>query len=98
HRDLHSFPTRRSSDLYKYTSLQSSFSVNNIALVNGRPMLLNLKDLIREFVNHRHEVVIRRTQYELDQAEKRAHILEGFLIALDQDRKSTRLNSSHVKI
>src|SRR5690606_11625800 len=66
-----------------YTSLQSSFSVNNIALVNGRPMLLNLKDLIREFVNHRHEVVIRRTQYELDQAEKRAHILEGFLIALD---------------
>lgn len=71
------------NQLYKYTSLQSSFSVNNIALVNGRPMLLNLKDLIREFVNHRHEVVIRRTQYELDQAEKRAHILEGFLIALD---------------
>lgn len=71
------------NQLFKYTSLQSSFSVNNIALVKGRPMLLNLKDMIREFVNHRHEVVTRRTQYELDQAEKRAHILEGYLIALD---------------
>ncbi len=71
------------NQLFKYTSLQSSFSVNNIALVKGRPMLLNLKDLIREFVDHRHEVVIRRTQYELEQAEKRAHILQGFLIALD---------------
>lgn len=71
------------NQLFKFTSLQSSFSVNNIALVKGRPMLLNLKDMIREFVDHRHEVVIRRTQYELDQAEKRAHILEGFLIALD---------------
>lgn len=71
------------NQLFKYTALQSSFSVNNIALVKGRPMLLNLKDLIREFVDHRHEVVVRRTQFELDQAEKRAHILQGYLIALD---------------
>lgn len=71
------------NQLFKYTALQSSFSVNNIALVKGRPVLLNLKDMIREFVNHRHEVVIRRTQYELEQAEKRAHILQGYLIALD---------------
>ncbi|PTN09322.1 DNA gyrase subunit A [Mangrovibacterium marinum] len=69
--------------LYKYTQLQTSFSVNNIALVNGRPKLLNLKDLIRYFVDHRHEVVVRRTQYELEQAEKRAHILEGLIIASD---------------
>ncbi len=71
------------NNLYKYTSLQTSFSVNNIALVAGRPMLLNLKDLIHHFVEHRHEVVIRRTKYELAEAEKRAHILEGLLIALD---------------
>lgn len=71
------------NQLYKYTSLQSSFSVNNIALVKGRPMLLTLKDMIREFVDHRHEVVTRRTQFELEQAEKRAHILQGYLIALD---------------
>ncbi len=71
------------NQLYKYTALQTSFSVNNIALVNGRPELLNLKDLVREYVNHRHEVVTRRAQYELEQAEKRAHILEGYLIALD---------------
>ena len=71
------------NNLYKYTALQSSFSVNNVALVHGRPMLLNLKDLIVHFVNHRHEVVIRRTKYELSEAEKRAHILEGLLIALD---------------
>ena len=71
------------NNLYKYTSLQSSFSVNNIALVHGRPMTLNLKDLIVHFVSHRHEVVVRRTQYELREAEKRAHILEGLLIALD---------------
>ncbi|MBL0103908.1 MAG: DNA gyrase subunit A [Bacteroidetes bacterium] len=71
------------NNLYKYTSLQSSFSVNNVALVHGRPMTLNLKDLIVHFVNHRHEVVIRRTKYELSEAEKRAHILEGLLIALD---------------
>jgi DNA gyrase subunit A len=69
--------------LYKYTALQSSFSVNNIALVNGRPQLLNLKDLIHYFVDHRHDVLIRKTKYELDQAEKRAHILEGLLIAID---------------
>ncbi len=69
--------------LYKYTQLQTSFSVNNIALVKGRPKLLNLKDLIRYFVDHRHEVVTRRTQYELEQAEKRAHILEGLIIASD---------------
>jgi DNA gyrase subunit A len=69
--------------LYKYTALQSAFSVNNIALVKGRPQMLNLRDMIHHFVDHRHEVVVRRTQYELDQAEKRAHILEGLLIALD---------------
>ncbi len=69
--------------LYKYTALQSSFSVNNIALVNGRPRLLNLKELIGYFVDHRHEVVTRRTQFELAEAEKRAHLLEGFMIILD---------------
>ncbi len=69
--------------LYKFTQLQNSFSVNNIALVNGRPQMLNLKDLIHYFVEHRHDVVIRRTQFELDQAEKRAHILEGLIIASD---------------
>jgi len=69
--------------LFKYTQLQTSFSVNNIALVKGRPKQLNVKQLIKYFVEHRHEVVIRRTQYELDQAEKKAHILEGLLIALD---------------
>ena len=71
------------NNLYKFTALQSSFSINNVALVHGRPMTLNLKDLIVHFVNHRHEVVVRRTQYELSEAEKRAHILEGLLIALD---------------
>lgn len=71
------------NNLYKYSALQTSFGVNNIALVNGRPMMLNLKELIQHFVDHRHEVVIRRTKYELEQAEKRAHILEGLLIALD---------------
>ena len=69
--------------LYKHSQLQTSFPVNNIALVNGRPVLLNLKDLIRHFVDHRHDVVERRTRYDLDQAEKRAHILRGLLIALD---------------
>ena len=69
--------------LYKYTQLQSSFSVNNIALVNGRPMMLNLKDMIRHFVDHRHEVVVRRSKYELSEAKKRAHVLEGLLIAID---------------
>ncbi len=69
--------------LYKYTQLQSSFSVNNIALVNGRPQTLNLKDLIYHFVEHRHDVVTRRAQYELRKAEERAHILEGLIIASD---------------
>ena len=69
--------------LYKFTQLQSSFSVNNIALVNGRPQMLNLKDLIHYFVEHRHDVVIRRTQFELRKAEERAHILEGLIIASD---------------
>lgn len=71
------------NNLYKYTALQTSFSVNNIALVKGRPQMLNLKDLIMHFVDHRHDVVVRRTKYELAEAEKRAHILEGYLIALD---------------
>ena len=71
------------NNLYKYTQLQSSFSVNNVALVKGRPYTLNLKDLIKHFVEHRHEVVVRRTEYELREAQKRAHILEGYLIALD---------------
>ena len=69
--------------LYKYTALQSSFSVNNIALVKGRPQLLNLKDMIHHFVEHRHEVVIRRSQFELNKAEERAHIVEGLIIASD---------------
>ncbi|WP_303315456.1 DNA gyrase subunit A [Flavivirga abyssicola] len=69
--------------LFKFTALQSSFSVNNIALVNGRPQLLNLKELIHYFVEHRHEVVVRRTTYELRKAEERAHILEGLIIASD---------------
>ncbi len=69
--------------LYKYTALQTSFSVNNVALVKGRPEMLNLKDQIKFFVEHRHEVVVRRTQFELEEAQKRAHILEGLLIALD---------------
>ncbi|TXE13599.1 DNA gyrase subunit A [Algoriphagus aquimarinus] len=71
------------NNLYKHTQLQTSFSVNNVALVKGRPYTLNLKDMIVHFVNHRHEVVIRRTEYELREAEKRAHILQGYLIALD---------------
>jgi DNA gyrase subunit A len=71
------------NNLYKYTSLQTSFSVNNIALVHGRPMMLNLRDLIHHFVEHRLEVIVRRTRFELSEAEKRAHILEGLLIALD---------------
>ena len=69
--------------LFKYTALQSSFSVNNIALVNGRPQLLNLKELIKHFVNHRHEVVVRRAQFELRKAEERAHIVQGLIIASD---------------
>jgi DNA gyrase subunit A len=79
------------NNLYKYTALQTSFSVNNIALVHGRPMLLNLRDLIHHFVEHRHEVVIRRTKFELAEAEKRAHILEGLLIALDHIEEVIKL-------
>ena len=71
------------NQLYKYSALQTSFSVNNIALVGGRPMLLNLKDMIARFVDHRHDVVVRRTKFDLRKAEERAHILEGLLIALD---------------
>ena len=69
--------------LFKYTALQTSFSVNNIALVNGKPELLNLKDLIKYFIEHRHDVVVRRTRYQLKKAEDRAHILEGLIIASD---------------
>lgn len=75
------------NNLYKYTQLQTSFSVNNVALVGGRPMTLNLKDLIKYFVEHRHEVVMRRTQYELDDALKRAHLLEGYMKILGKDAK-----------
>lgn len=71
------------NNLFKLTALQSSFGINNVALVKGRPQTLNLKDLIKFFVEHRHEVVVRRTKFELAEAEKRAHILEGYLIALD---------------
>ena len=78
-----SIPNIVLNKLYKFTSLQSSFSVNNIALVAGRPRLLNLKELIKYFVEHRHDVLIRKTKFELTQAEKRAHILEGLLIALN---------------
>jgi len=71
------------NNLYKFTALQTSFSINNVVLVNGRPEILNLKQQIHYFVEHRHDVVVRRTKYELAQAQKRAHILEGLLIALD---------------
>ena len=81
--------------LFKFTQLQSSFSVNNIALVKGRPQMLNVKDLIHYFVEHRHEVVIRRTQFELRKAEERAHILEGLIIASDNiDEVITLIRSS----
>jgi len=79
------------NNLYKYTALQTSFSVNNIALVHGRPMMLTLKDMIHHFVEHRHEVIVRRTKFELQEAEKRAHILEGLLIALDHLDEVIRL-------
>ncbi len=77
--------------LFKYTALQSSFSVNNIALVKGRPQMLNLKDLIHYFVEHRHEVVVRRTEYLLRKAKERAHILEGLIIASDNIDEVIRL-------
>src|SRR5690606_33916218 len=67
------------NQLYKYSELQTSYGINNVALVNGRPKILNLKDLISEFVKFRHEIVVRRTEYELREAEKRAHILEGYM-------------------
>jgi DNA gyrase subunit A len=78
-----SIPNVVLNNLFKYTQLQSSFGVNNVALVKGRPLTLNLKELIIHFVDHRHQVVIRRTEHDLQEAEKRAHILEGYLIALD---------------
>jgi DNA gyrase subunit A len=71
------------NSLYKYSNLQTSFSINNIALVKGRPMALNVRDMIEHFVEHRHDVIVRRTQFDLKEAQKRAHILEGLLIALD---------------
>ena len=71
------------NQLYKHSELQTSFGINNVALVKGRPQILNIKDLIREFIDFRHEVIVRRTKFELKKAEERAHILEGFLIALD---------------
>ena len=80
--------------LYKYTQLQASFSVNNIALVNGRPMLLNLKEMIKYFVDHRHDVVVRRTKYDLRKAEERAHILDGLIIASDNIDKVIELIKS----
>ena len=71
------------NQLYKHSELQTSFGINNVALIKGRPKVLNIKDLIREFIDFRHEVVVRRTKFELKKAEERAHILEGYLIALD---------------
>ena len=78
-----SIPNVVLNNLYKYTQLQSSFGVNNVALVKGRPETLNLKQIISNYVSHRHDVVVRRTQYELNEAERRAHLLQGYLIALD---------------
>lgn len=90
------------NNLYKQTALQTSFGINNVALVAGKPELLNLKDLIHHFVVHRHEVVVRKTKYELDQAEKRKHILAGYLTALKQLKQIIELirtseNSEHAK-
>ena len=75
--------TLSSTSYYKFTELQTSYGINNVALVKGRPRLLNLKDIISEFIEFRQEVVIRRTKFELREAEKSAHILQGYLIALD---------------
>ena len=88
------------NQLYKYSELQTSYGINNVALVNGRPRTLNLKDLISEFITFRHEVVVRRTNYELREAKKRAHILEGYLIALDHLDEVIRLirNSANPEI
>ena len=100
-----SIPNIVLNKLYKYTSLQSSFSVNNVALVNGRPQLLNLKDLIHHFVDHRHDVVVKRTNYELKKAEQRAHILEGLIIAsdniddvIDLIKKSSNAEDARLKL
>lgn len=79
------------NNLFKHTQLQSAFNINNIALVNGRPKMLDLKQLIHYYVKHRHEVVVRRTQFDLDQAEKRKHILEGLLIAVDNIDEVVRI-------
>ncbi|MDQ3683307.1 MAG: DNA gyrase subunit A, partial [Bacteroidota bacterium] len=79
------------NQLYKYTELQTSYGINNVALVKGRPRILNLKDMISEFIEFRHEVVVRRTQFELKEAEKKAHILQGYLIALDHLDEVIRL-------
>ncbi len=83
--------------LYKFTQLQSSFSVNNIALVKGRPQMLNLKDMIHYFVEHRHDVVVRRTQFDLRKAKERAHILEGLIIASDNIDEVIAFNQSFKK-
>ena len=100
-----SIPNIVLNKLYKYTSLQSSFSVNNVALVNGRPQLLNLKDLIHHFVDHRHDVVVKRTNYELKKAEQRAHILKGLIIAsdniddvIDLIKKSSNAEDARLKL
>ena len=100
-----SIPNIVLNKLFKYTSLQSSFSVNNVALVNGRPQLLNLKDLIHHFVAHRHDVVVKRTHYELKKAEQRAHILEGLIIAsdniddvIDLIKKSSNAEDARLKL
>ena len=79
------------NQLYKYTELQTSYGINNVALVKGRPRILNLKDMISEFIEFRHEVVVRRTQFELKEAERKAHILQGYLIALDHLDEVIRL-------
>ena len=79
------------NNLFKHTQLQSTFNVNNIALVNGRPKLLDLKQLIHYYVKHRHEVVVRRTQFDLDQAEKRKHILEGLFNTVDNIDESVHI-------
>lgn len=86
------------NNLFKYTQLQTSFSCNNVALVHGRPYTLNLKDLIKNFVEHRHEIVTRRTQFELKEAEKRAHLLEGYMIILGRDAKGNNKIDEVVQI
>jgi DNA gyrase subunit A len=83
------------NQLYKHTELQTSYGINNVALVKGRPKTLNIREMIAEFVEFRHEVVVRRTQFELREAEKRAHILKGYLVALDHlDEVITMIRAS----